>query len=176
MAVETTTITSTPSSRNASHILNCVEKEMVLTNKVMYHFVAKEDTEIKFLSCFDRTISRSREGVMSYGVPKGKLTNTSCTSGISSLTSCSCTWKHSSIPGKPGWKILWSPYTSCRCTMDVYARWTGGSTSVGGNVLRGQLRSSSPRAEGSTRKWQPPSPSLGSTRTRDRVTQMRARR
>jgi hypothetical protein len=48
MATEVMTMTSLPSSHNASHIRNCWENGMVLTNKVMYHFVPQAEDEIMF--------------------------------------------------------------------------------------------------------------------------------
>ena len=51
IAIEVRTIMSLPSNHSASQILNCWEKGIVLTNRVMYHFVPQADEEIIF-RCF----------------------------------------------------------------------------------------------------------------------------
>jgi len=55
IAIEVRTIISLPSNHNASQILNCWEKGMVLTNRVMYHFVPQADEEIIF-RCYHQLV------------------------------------------------------------------------------------------------------------------------
>ena len=59
IAIEVRTMISRPSNHNASQILNCWEKGIVLTKRVMYHFVPQADEEIIF-RCYDQLESRMR--------------------------------------------------------------------------------------------------------------------
>lgn len=57
MAVLTRMRTSFPSSRKASHILNCVLNEIAFAKSVMYHFVANDEIVMKFFSFWVRSFS-----------------------------------------------------------------------------------------------------------------------
>lgn len=62
IATEVRMIISLPSNHNASHILNCWENGIVLTNKVMYHFVPQAEEEIMFRCCYQLQSCQKQDG------------------------------------------------------------------------------------------------------------------